>query len=1109
MKFVGILLLLLLLPLPVHGGKGHGVEVRGTLPLLVDIEPGRIVSGSFLVTNTGVRADIFLDELQLPPGWKKIVPQDSYFPLKAGEQQARLIAFAVPVKASAGDYTITYAARSRGDEGIYDRQSFTVRIRPVRKLALVLEKKPGMVVAGQAFLVGFRLVNLGNGTDRVQLEIKTNTGFPVDPDRPQATLEAGQSRPFHVLVGTDGKLKKQERCLITIVAAGEGVKPEEGAVTLTATVDVLPKVPEIDLLRRLPSRLSLIATEEAGRYGVQAELSGSGTIDEAGKRRIDFLFRSPDIQDQNLYGQRDEYRFSFYGERLDLLVGDQSYSLSPLTERWRYGRGGGARFHYPKLGGGAFYLESRWQEPKEREIGTYLSYRLTDWFGLRGNFLNKKKEADAVHPDLTTNLYSLQTEMQWGKKLQLGLEYGLSDNERETRTQDHAYRFDLKGEVAGARYAFEKTYAGPRYFGYYHDADFVYSTVAFPIYQRMTGHLSYRGYRNNLDLDPAAGSATEERSYRAGITRPFSSGTTLSLDVEDFRKKDRLPASQFNFRETFVTLGIGQTFTKATLQAYVDRGRIDDDLAGNGNRELENYSIFASIFPTPIQKYGLYGRFGHDKYSDHPERTKSAGISAEWRLDRLRLGLNYQVNNFDSDSRQRTSDLTSTLDYALPDHHTFNFRNRWSIYQDGRPDDLSFFLAYTIPFDMPVGRKKSVGVVTGNIYDVQRGGKPLPNVLVTAGGGSAITDHNGAFTFPALKPGTYYLTVENGSIGLDRVTSEKMPLAVEVKGGERARVKIGVTKAGRISGRLAFSSPKEKGGGDLALVGLAGARGQEDTALRLVNNLVEIARDEELIRQMTDTEGRFSFAGLRPGKWTVTVHKDNLPPYHYLEKERFAIELQEGEEKKVTIKVVPRVRKIQIVHQETSTSAPAAALSSSAAAPPVAPPLPTTAAPASSVAAAPALPAAKGGTYTLHAGTYLMASNRLQAEKIIRRLDFEPESMPVQRTVEMIRLLVGVFPAEEAENRLRQLAGEAPDAFTLPRGNQVAIYAGSYFYLDEARDFADRLARRGIRVQEEGAQVLMTLDRVTFGSFGDRAAAEEIAAKAFAAGLDAMVVRKK
>jgi hypothetical protein len=167
---------------------------------------------------------------------------------------------------------------------------------------------------------------------------------------------------------------------------------------------------------------------------------------------------------------------------------------------------------------------------------------------------------------------------------------------------------------------------------------------------------------------------------------------------------------------------------------------------------------------------------------------------------------------------------------------------------------------------------------------------------------------------------------------------------------------------------------------------------------------------------------------------------------------------------------------------------------------------PKTAKRALSTAVAPVLPT-DDRNYFIHAGSYLLGSDRLHTEKIVRRLGFEPELSPERREVEMIRLLIGVFSAEEARERLRELAKEAASAFILPRGNRVAVYAGSYYSINEARNFSARLARRGIRTQEEPVHVMMTFKRVAFGSFNSRGAAEEVAFKARAAGLEVMVMR--
>lgn len=168
-------------------------------------------------------------------------------------------------------------------------------------------------------------------------------------------------------------------------------------------------------------------------------------------------------------------------------------------------------------------------------------------------------------------------------------------------------------------------------------------------------------------------------------------------------------------------------------------------------------------------------------------------------------------------------------------------------------------------------------------------------------------------------------------------------------------------------------------------------------------------------------------------------------------------------------------------------------------------------APAAVKAAPPAAPARKApvavatGPYTLQAGAFLLKENLRAAEQKVRLLGYEPRVQTVRRSMPMTRLRVGTFPAEEGQARVQALAPQAPDAFCLRSGEQVTVYAASYYDLDRARIFADRLYEQGIRVEEEPAQVEVTVSMLSFGAFADRTAASEAAAKAKRAGLEVSV----
>ncbi len=147
--------------------------------------------------------------------------------------------------------------------------------------------------------------------------------------------------------------------------------------------------------------------------------------------------------------------------------------------------------------------------------------------------------------------------------------------------------------------------------------------------------------------------------------------------------------------------------------------------------------------------------------------------------------------------------------------------------------------------------------------------------------------------------------------------------------------------------------------------------------------------------------------------------------------------------------------------------------------------------------------------FTLNVGAYLIEGNLKETEGLIRQLGYEPRLEEIARPVEMVRLRIGEFPPEEARDRLANLADSAPDAFLVHGEKTSVVYAASYFNLDRARRFADRLFLKGIRVEEEPAQVEKRMTLVSFGEFPDRASADAAAGRIREAGLDVQVISRR
>lgn len=148
------------------------------------------------------------------------------------------------------------------------------------------------------------------------------------------------------------------------------------------------------------------------------------------------------------------------------------------------------------------------------------------------------------------------------------------------------------------------------------------------------------------------------------------------------------------------------------------------------------------------------------------------------------------------------------------------------------------------------------------------------------------------------------------------------------------------------------------------------------------------------------------------------------------------------------------------------------------------------------------------GAFTLLAGAYLSPELLQSASKKVRSLGYQPRTSRDAKMVEMTRVRIGAFAPAEAQAKLAELKKIAPDAFTLPEGEQLAVYAASHFNQKAHNAFAEKLRQAGVAFEEEKAMRNLPITELSFGDFNDRSAAEKAAAKARQAGLDIVVLKR-
>jgi len=916
-------------------GIGHGVELRLTSQKLMEVAPGKIITGSFIISNRTTDDIEIMEILELPTipeGWQPVIDYERSVVLGRGEETLRLITLLVPDDCPAGRYEVVYSLTDLGGARVLAREAFSIIVRPVVKLDAKIEEKPEIVMAGDEYHVKMRLENTGNSTASLRLTARTSPEYPVFIEPSAITLDPGKKSVVDFTVSTDAAVTSKVNHVLDIDAVAEVQGSEPAVVKRSLFMEILPTIAKaVDLRLRLPTEASFIMVGNRDESGFQMQYSGHGSLDEAGTRRVEFLFRGPDVREQSIYGMRDELRIAYCDRIFDVWAGDKFYELSPLSERLAFGRGGELRLTPGEFEVGSYYMESRWDVPGKKEVSLYAGYEILGALTLKGNYLHKQKAESISLSGYEADIYTLETKFTPTTAFSLGAEYGFSDNQDDSGSEDPAHRVTIDGNLFDRIwYTAENTYAGPRFLGYYNDVLFSNGTVSAGIYRNLRGSIAYRLYEFNLDLDPAKRTAPRERSLRGTLAYPFSTGTNISFDYETLTKQDDLSPTRYDFEEDILRIGFGQRIKNFNIQTYAERALFADNLQDGAERNLERYSIYAYYRPSPGQSVSFYTRIGHNSFYGSPERTISAGFSAALHLSkRLKCSLSYQGSNLADNDLPRQDYMITTLDILLPNHHSVSLKGRWYEFDDIGREDYSFIASYTVPFALPVLKKSSIGSLKGKVLDMETGGSiPGGRMLVAAGDHITATDPNGEFSFPGIEPGTYSLQIEQRTIGSNRITSEQLPVIVEVNGGETTYREIGITRTCSISGTVAlFTTPdgdSAEGAGDLSqdrpfiMSGLEPRSGrlQKDDFVEaggLAGILVEISDGREKIYRRTNKNGRFRFDGLRPGTWRIKVHDEGLPSFHFSEEDRYEIEIAAGEAHDMKIRILPLQRPIQFI----------------------------------------------------------------------------------------------------------------------------------------------------------------------------------------------------
>lgn len=865
------------------GAAGLSVEPAG--PRSLTAEPRGVLTLGVRVENGSSEALELLARIVLPAGWRRL-GSDTGFSLKAGEADTRLLSFLVPQGARPGLYEIPVSVERTDSAGEKAGVTFTVVVSPRWKVEVQLLSSPDLAMAGDEYRTVFSVRNAGNADAVILLDVFTGGGFPFRVDADRLELGSGGSSTVTVTVRTPQRLETQVTSVVVLKARVE--QEESASAEATGSLVAIPGAPSAaDAYWSLPVTASLSSgyrSSAAGAlWGIRPVLSSDGFLDEEGRNRISLLLRPAAFPDPSSIADADEYRVGLRSDAFSFVLGDAERTLSPLLAPSLWGRGVEARAGLPFLEAAGFFLQPPGGDSTVARTGARLTAVLPN-DGRAGIQWLRAPSGEAA---------SALVRLAGPVKLQA--EYGIAAGSDGGTVPDSAVLVDLVSARPGPSWSLMYLQAGPRFPGAYRDLEAYSAGANIPIRAGLTATASLRQERHNLEKAAARGAAPEEAIASIGLDGSLGSGISMSFGWRSQQRRDLLPESGFDSRSDTVHLDLGRTLHGSSVAVGAQLSRTDDLRSA---KTLLEEKVSASVEIVPGNGRTIKGTLAYDVSGDMAgarPSTVTATVSASLKPTAAST-LTAQIQWVENPLAFRSGSMVGKAEF----HHVFPGREAVSaqagitVHADPRLGNEMFLQAdFRIPLSVPIARRKTIGTVLGTVSDSETGA-PVAGALLRIESFTAVSDLTGAFRFPALKPGSYYLSLDTGRLGYERISTRPLPMQVTVGNAGETRVQIGITRKASLSGTVSIQG--------------AGGLGRA---------MVELSNGEERKRTYTDAAGRFSFPELRPGAWVLALPAGEIPEYSDMESNNVALDLSPGQEANAVLTVIPRKRTIRMIEEGT------------------------------------------------------------------------------------------------------------------------------------------------------------------------------------------------
>jgi hypothetical protein len=897
-----ILIVLVIFLNPISAQQNKSVALN-LVTSNTELEPGKIHTVVYKIKNDSTATIKLAPGITLPKDWK-VISEIKNITLNPGEQEVLIISINIPAKYSAGAYYFILSMVDPANvNNVYAEVRSEWKVKEETSFSVELGNSPDFVKAGELAKASYIVRNTGNTSQTVVL----NT-FNCIIDGPQKIfLAPGSSTEVKTASETDATLKDQTKKYFYLEANCNGVSSGQ----VFGFVNVIPFNNETDdLYHRFPVLLTTryVAKGRDGNFrgGIQYEASGSVTIDPQGKHTIEFLARGPNRFDMSLLGLYDEYYFSYSNNFFSMKAGDASYNVTPLTEYARFGTGFEQKIKVAKFSQlGMLYVTPRFYKNIKAEYGAYAKFDVYKQNNVGFYFLRKLMPGQ----EKDVNLFSMTANLQPFERTSLEMEASKST---AANASDNAYRVSLNSQISDLSLAAFFFHAGKNYQGYYTNSDFYSGNLTYSPVKWLSVGLNARKDFINAKLDTLFMTAPLSKQYQGMLNFRIGKRMFMRVYARQYERQDRSLLERFHFKTQSFNFAFINQQNRIGYNLEGELGKTRNFLLNDaGDSNKNTFSGYGNLYFQPthnlyMQAFLNYSNVNSFISGQQNDWIFGLNLSASF-LKNFRTGLQLQNTYSIEDSYQNRNLFQFNLEYHFLKRHTISLNSFYTLFQNEMDNpDFSFALNYSISFGIPMKKVSSAGSVSGKIANL--GVDKVGGILLIIGGRSAVTNENGEFSFKNIKPGTYNLLIDRTTLNMSDICNVSTPIEVIVEDNKESIVDFGLTKAAKVSGNIELGKIQDN------------ADGMDDETQVVSHIVLELARDGESMRIITDEKGRFSFPYVRPGKWFLKIYTGGIDKQYILEKDYFDLDLQPGEQKNVSVKIQKKKRNIIFLNNNINLS---------------------------------------------------------------------------------------------------------------------------------------------------------------------------------------------